>query len=81
MYDEGDFALFNILQTSFLICSEIIYFFILKHPPLSQSKVLMHTETFFDGTIVIGSWPRMEESLDLCNLVSEKVIAYLLSLC
>jgi len=62
MYDEGDFALFNILKTPFLICSEIIYFFILKHPPLSQSKVLMYTETFLDGTIVIGvglGWRRV----------------------
>jgi len=42
---------------------------------------LMSTETFLDGTIVIGSWLRMVESVHFCNLVSEKVIAYLLSLC
>jgi hypothetical protein len=79
MYDEQGFGPLNIFQTPFLICWEIILFLFPKHPPLSRKKVLMSSstsETCLDGSFIIGSWPRTGESLALCNLVLENLIAY-----
>lgn len=75
---------FLLNSITFMLRNYYFLFLNMPHPPPTppkkrKNKLLMSsstTGTCLAGRFIIGSRPRMDWSLGLCNLISENVIAY-----